>query len=97
MKDTCLTALADKSTLQAINDGLVERQRQSRKAKTKKFYGQARVLTVEEMRKKSKERDRAEQEAMQEKERRLALKGKVGFAKLVWKELHMDTDLFNSD
>ena len=43
---------------------------------------------------KKEERDAKEQQAMDEKERRAALRGLVGFAKMVWKELRMGKDVF---
>jgi hypothetical protein len=47
---------------------------------------------VEEAIKKQEERKAKEQQVMHEAERAAALRGKVGFAKTVWKELHMDFD-----
>jgi hypothetical protein len=50
---------------------------------------EARVLSVEETRVKAKE---AADGVI--KSRNKALRGKVGFAKLVWKELSMNIDIF---
>jgi hypothetical protein len=46
--ETALTALADKQTLQFLNEGLVKKSKEGRQNKTKKHFGTARVLTVEE-------------------------------------------------
>jgi hypothetical protein len=53
------------------------------------------VLTVKEILNKAQERGAKETEERLAKEKRLALKGKVGFAKLVWKELSMDINIFD--
>jgi hypothetical protein len=50
------------------------------------------VLIAEEAIQKQEERKAKEQQVMHEKERAAALRGKVGFAKAVWKELHTDSD-----
>ena len=94
LRDTCLTALADKHTLQFMNQGLVQKQQQARQKKTKKHFGAARVLTVEDALKRQEERRAKEEHVMHEKERSAALRGKVGFAKAVWKELRMEFDVF---
>ena len=43
---------------------------------------------------KKEEREAKEQQVMDEKERRAALRGLVGFAKMVWKEFRMGNDVF---
>jgi hypothetical protein len=65
-----------------------------RQNKTKKHFGTARILTIEDALRKKEEREAKEQQAMDEKERRAALRGLVGFAKMVWKELRMGKDVF---
>jgi hypothetical protein len=92
--DTALTALADKHTLQFINEGLVKKTKEGRQNKTKKAFGKARILTVEEAIRKKKERKAKEQQLTDEKERRAALRGLVGFGKMVWKEFRMGKDVF---
>jgi hypothetical protein len=64
---------------------------------SRKACGEGRVLTVAEMEAEiaAKETQHAVEAA--EKERRKALKGKVGFAKLVWKEFQMFEDVFFTD
>lgn len=88
----CLETLADNHTLQFMNQGLFQKQQQARQNKTKKHFGTARVLIVEKAIKKQKERKAKEQQVIREKERAAALYCKVGFAKAVLKELHMDFD-----
>jgi hypothetical protein len=80
-----------------VNQSPVQKQQQAREHKTKKDFGTARVLTVEEAIKKQEERKTKEQQVMHEKERAAALQGKVGFAKTVWKELQKDFDVFTRD
>jgi len=94
VQQTCLEAIADRVNLKLVNDALVNKQRQRRLEKTRKHYGEARVLTVQAMLDKQAERDEAEALKTTEQLRKRALKGKVGFAKLVWKELRMGTDVF---
>jgi hypothetical protein len=52
------------------------------------------VLTVEEIRVKAREIEGNEAEEDRIKARNRALRGKVGFSKLVWKVLSMDVDIF---
>ena len=64
---------------------------------SRKACGDGRVLKVAEMEAEiaAKETQLATETA--EKARRKALKGKVGFAKLVWKEFQMFEDIFDTD
>ena len=94
VKRIALTAIADRTTLQSINQGLVEKTTTWRKKNTAKHFGEARVLVVEDLLSKAHERETREAEEAQAKARRAALRGKVGFAKLVWKELAMDREVF---
>jgi hypothetical protein len=94
--ETALTALADNQILQFLNEDLVKKSKEGRQNKTKKHFGTARVLTVGEALKMKENREVKEQRVMEKKERAAALRGKVGFAKLVWKEGYkMDIDLFS--
>jgi hypothetical protein len=52
------------------------------------------MLSVEEIRVKAKEREAKDAADKVIKARNKALRGKVGFAKLVWKMLSMDIDIF---
>lgn len=96
IKDTVLTALADRNTLQFINEGIVKKSKEGRQRKMKKYFGAARVLTVEEALKMKEDREAKEQEIMEKKERAAALRGKIGFAKMIWKEgYQMGVDVFS--
>jgi hypothetical protein len=52
------------------------------------------MLSIEEIRVKVKEKEANDAANKVIKARNKALKGKVGFAKLVWKVLSMDIDIF---
>lgn len=60
----------------------------------KASYGKARVLSVEQALPKNQEREQKKRVEAAQKERRKALRGVIGFAKKVWKELPMQDDLF---
>jgi hypothetical protein len=94
LRETALTAIADRTTLRSLNQGLVEKITTWRKKNTRKHCGEARILTVEEIQTIAQEREAKEAEEQRLKERRRALRGKVGFAKLVWKELPVASDVF---
>jgi hypothetical protein len=93
--ETCLTAIADANTLRFVNETIVKKQQQSRCKRTKKHFGSTRILTVAEAQQRQQEQASNELQLQGEKERAAALRGKVGFAKLVWKEFKMDVDIFN--
>ena len=93
-KEISLSAIADRSVLQFVNNSLIEKQKKGRKDRTRKNFGDAKVLSVKEAQKKIAERESREEKEKEEKERRAILKGKVGFAKLVWKEFKMDCNVF---
>lgn len=96
IKDMALTAAADNFMLKQLNQGLVEKQQMVRRIKDRKAFGDARVLTVAEAYKKMAAREAKDQEDQALRDRRAALRGQVGFAKLVWKELHMPGDIFDA-
>ena len=77
-----------------INTELIGRQKRQRCGKGKTSYGKARVLSVEEALPKNQEREQKEQVEAAQKERRKALRGVVGSARKVRKELPMQDDLF---
>jgi hypothetical protein len=56
MNETTLTAIADKATLQTLNQDLVEKVTQQRRKKTKKHCREACVLTVKESSKGTRDR-----------------------------------------
>jgi hypothetical protein len=74
--------------------GLVEKTTKQRRKKSGKHCGEARMLTVEEIQTKAEEREVREAVEAEEKARKRALYGKVGFAKLVLKELSMGAEIF---
>jgi hypothetical protein len=79
-----------------MNEGLVKKSKEGRQNKIKKHFGAARVLTVEEALKMKEDREVKEQQVMEIKERAAALRGKIGFSKMVWKEgYQMGVDLFS--
>jgi hypothetical protein len=94
LKNIALTAIAENQSLQKLNDEMLKKQKVDRGAQTRKNYGNARVLTVKECLEKKEERKRKEEEVMTEKQRKAALRGVITFAKNVWKEFKMGTDIF---
>lgn len=94
LEEIALACIANNSALNLLNQGLVQKQQQARTKKSRKAYGTARLLTVEEAHRKVDEAAAKEREAKEAKERAAALRGKVGFAKAVWKEFNMDFDVF---
>jgi hypothetical protein len=97
IQQTCISSLADKQALEAINQALLEKQRNTGRKKTNKFFGMAKKLTVTNMLNQQKRRQKIEQQQLDEKARKAALRGKVGFAKLVWKEMPMGIDVFSCE
>lgn len=95
LQNITLTAIADRSALQYLNSKLVQKQKQGRQNRTKKNFGEARELTVAAAQYKIDEKAIQEQALLSAKERAAALRGKVGFAKLVWKHFKMDIDVFS--
>ncbi len=95
VKETCLTAIAEKTALTEINQQLLNKAQISRQKRTKKHFGEARLLTVQEAREKQAQREREEMQRMTEKERKAALRGVITFAKLVWRDLKMDQTVFD--
>jgi hypothetical protein len=94
MKDYFLTMQADNTTLRALTQEVVKKRFESRKKSSRKHFGEARVLTVEDIRARISEREAKEAVEAREKERRIALRGVVGFAKGVWKDYKMGPDVF---
>ena len=56
IQETALTAIADTQTLQYVNQGLVDKQKEARQKRTKKHFGSARMLPVAEALKQKEER-----------------------------------------
>lgn len=75
---------------------MLKKQKVDRGAQTRKNYGHSRVLTVKECLEKKEAREKKEQETMNEKQRKAALRGVITFAKNVWKEFKMGQKYLNS-
>jgi hypothetical protein len=86
----------DRNILQFINKGLVKKSKKDRRNRIKKHFGTAKVLTVEEALKIKENRKVKEQQIIEKMERAVTLRGKVDFAKMVWKGgYQIDIDLFS--
>ena len=94
LQTTALNAVADKVILRHTNQELVEKQAQRRQKASRKGCDKARVLTVGEGLAKIEENQQKEEALAREKERYHALNGKVKFAKAVWEEMRIDSDIF---
>ncbi|KAI1822776.1 hypothetical protein F4861DRAFT_513497 [Xylaria intraflava] len=94
VQTTALSALASCTVLSALNQGLVNKEKANQTKRTKRRHGMARVLTVEEIETEKQERDAEQIIEDAKKARKKALYGKVGFAKLVWKEMPMSAEIF---
>ena len=94
IKDTVLTTITDRAALQTINQGLVDKSSQQRRKRTNKNQGEARALSILEIRERIQEREAKEAVEEAIKARNRALCSKLGFAKLVLKEFQMDIDIF---
>jgi len=94
LKDTALTAVADRTVLQWINQELLDKQQQQRNKQSRKAVEKTQVLTVDKERAIVQEEEDKKKELAKKAERYHALRGKVGFAKLAYKELAMDYSVF---
>lgn len=93
-KDTTLTALTNYRSLELLNEELVKKQRKNRVKKNNKAFTGARVLCISDMIKQAEERREKEQKEEKEKARKKALRGVIGFAKQVWREMPMGPNVF---
>lgn len=73
VKEASLAALADRTTLRTVNQSLVEKAATWRKKPSKKHFGEARVLTIKELRAKAQEREEKESVAEHAKAGKAAL------------------------
>jgi len=94
LKQTCLIMLAERNSLSLLNQSFVKKAQETRMKKARKAVGDARVLTVQDILEKQDARDTADAIQAVQKQRAAALRGKVGFAKLVWKEFRMGCNVF---
>src|SRR5207249_877382 len=60
LQQTCLMAIADRNTLQLLNESLVKKAQEARLRKARKAVGDARVLTVQEIVEKNTKREETE-------------------------------------
>jgi hypothetical protein len=95
VQEQALTAIANRSILQLINQSLVSKQQQIRQGGTKKTFGEARILTVKDAQEKRDLKEQKLEEERKRKERYHALRGVIGFVKKTWKELPIDFDIFS--
>jgi hypothetical protein len=63
MKDTALTAIADRTILKSLNQSLVDKAAQQRKKRTAKHFGD-RILTVEDIQARTEERQPEKQKSL---------------------------------
>lgn len=87
MKEDFETLQADNTVLNQLNQQLVKKRLDGRKKAAGKHFGKACVLTVAEIREQVREKEVAAAEAARAKAFRAAVRGVVGFAKKVNKEL----------
>jgi hypothetical protein len=95
LQQACLTAIADRDTLGLLNQSLVTKAKEVRTKKARKKVGEARVLTVQDIVAQQDARDAETAVLTAARQRATALRGKVGFAKLVWREFRMGIDVFS--
>ena len=87
--------MADRVILRHFNQEIFQKQAQRRQKASRKGCDKVRVLTVGEELAKIEAKHQKEEALAREKERYHALNGKVKFAKAVWKEMRMDSDIFS--
>ena len=94
LKDTALTAVTDRTILQQTNQKLLDKQKQQQKKQSWKGVENAQVLTVDKSRAMMQKTENKVKELADKTARYDALRGKVEFVKLVWKEMPMDNSVF---
>ena len=95
LKTAALNTVADRVILKHTNQELIAKQAQRPQKASRKGGVKARVLTVGEGQAIAEEKQRKEEVLAKQKDRYHALNGKVKFAKAVWKEMQMDSDVFS--
>ena len=95
LKTTASNAVADRVILRHTNQELIDKKAQGRQKASRKGGVKARVLTVGEGQAIAEEKQRKEKALAKQKERYHAFNCKVKFAKAVWKEMQMDSDIFS--
>jgi hypothetical protein len=89
-----LGAFADRACLQTLNDELVAKQRNARMNRERKAFGGARVLSLGEMQKQKAVAEAWELGEAATKAARAERRGISAFAKVTWKEMPVDDDVF---
>ena len=89
-----LGAFADRACLQTLNDELVAKQRNARMNRERKAFGGARVLSLGEMQKQKAVAEAWELGEAATKAARAERRGISAFAKVTWKEVPVDDDVF---
>ena len=89
--------VADNQCLQVMNKEVVEKAKKRRINKQRKNYGEARILTLQDMLDKKKQRDAEEDEKERLKAARIMQRSKVAFIKLAWQEMPVDTTVFSCE
>jgi len=93
LRDLALTAIHDHDVHSEQSKEIIE-QRKKKWMTSRKTCKEARVLTIAEMNADKEAKETQETIERAAKEHSKALYGKVTFAKLVWKEFKMSTDVF---
>ncbi len=94
LKDTALTAVTNRIILQWTNQKLLDKQKQQWKKQSWKSVENAQVLTVNKSRAMMQKAEDKVKELANKTARYHALRGKVEFVKLVWKEMPMNNSVF---
>ena len=94
LKNTALTAVANRAVLQQTNQKLLEKQQQQQKKQSWKAVENAWVLTVNENKAIMQKEENRMKKLTIKSAKYHALRGKVEFVKLVWKEMAMNYSVF---
>ena len=92
-----LGAFADRACLQTLHDELVAKQRNARMNRERKAFGEARLLSLAEMQKQKAVAEARELGEAATKAARAEKRGISAFAKVIWKVMPVDEDIFQYD
>ena len=96
LKNSYLTALAEKKAVDHLNEALIKQQKEARVKKAKRAAGgEARVLKVKDILAEKEKKDKAEEELAKKRARREALKGRAAFFRVTKREFPTQFDLFS--
>ena len=82
------------ATLKGVTEKLVKKGKEGRKKRNNQNAEEVWELMMEDLLVMVEQREQYDVKKAEEKARKAALRGKVGFAKLVWKKLCVAYDLF---